>query len=162
MGINPARPAAALMAAVVAAYADAGVPIPQRQYLAPGPLAAWDGEHVAVTLAQTLPGTADNTNRPGAYPGRGVGSVALPRATYDARVLRCVPTLDSSGDPPSVEELTACTELLLADLGVLLDASYRWAAKQPPGIVVTVGQATPLGPEGALAGYAVHCTASLV
>lgn len=160
MGINPGGPAARLMRAVLDTYRDAGVALPERQYLAPGPLAAWDGEHLAVTVSGVLPGTSDATSRPGALPGRGVGSMTTPRATYDARMLRCIPTLNDHGDPPTAEELTECSETLLRDLGLLLDAAYAWSASEAPGIVVTVGQATPLGPEGALAGYAVHCTVS--
>ena len=160
MGINPGPLAARLMATVLATYEKAGVELPERQYLAPGPLAAWDGPHLAVTLTGTLPGTSDTSARPGGLPGKGVGSMSIPRATYDARVLRCIPTLDDDGNAPTAEELTEATETLLRDLGLLLDAAYAWAAKENPNVTVTVGQATPLGPEGQLAGYAVHCTAS--
>lgn len=159
MGLNPGGPAAQLLRSCLDTYQAAGVEPPEAQYLAPGPLAAWDGPHLAACLVQVLPGTSDGTTKPGGWNGNQVGSVSTPRAMYEARVLRCIPTVDDNG-PPHPDAITDAAQTLLVDCGLLLDAAFAWANALPLGTKVTVGQATPLGPEGGLAGYSVQCVAS--
>lgn len=154
--MDPLAPATRLLAAMVTEF---GAALPARYYLAPGPLAAWDGEHLAVSCTQVLPGTSDSSARAGGLPSRHAGSMQIPRAVYEARILRCVPTVDDSGQPPSAAAIQAASEGILADLGLLLAGVYRFLGDSPQG-VATAGQADPLGPEGGLSGYRVVVTYS--
>jgi hypothetical protein len=154
--VDALAPALRLLDAVVAEF---GAAAPDRRYLAPGPLAAWDGEHLAVSCTQVLPGTSDSSGRAGGLPAHQAGAMQLPRAVYEARVLRCFPTVDDSGHPPTGAAIQAASETILADLGLLLAGVYRFLGASPQG-VATAGQAEPLGPEGGLAGYRVVVTYS--
>jgi hypothetical protein len=152
--IEPLAPAERLLAAMVTEF---GAAVPARRYLAPGPLAAWDGEHLAVSCTQVLPGASDSSARAGGNPSRQAGSMQMPRGVYEARILRCVPTVDDGGRPPTAEAIHAASVALLTDLGLLLQGVYRFLADSPQG-VATAGQADSLGPEGGLAGYRVLIT----
>lgn len=158
MTTNPRPPAERLLAAMVAEFGDT---IPARHYLAPGPNAAWDGEHLAVSVVQLLPGTSDASGKPGGHPGRQAGSMQISRVVLEARILRCLPTLDDAGRPPSAAAIQSSASGLMDDLGTLLDGAYQFL-KASPQTVATIGQADPLGPEGGLGGYRVVVTVSPV
>lgn len=158
MGIVATGHAERLLAALLAVYDEARVELPTRRYLAPGPMTAWDDEHAAVYLTSTLPGSSDRANTPGGHPARGAGAQSTPRGAYEARVVRCIPTLDDDGAAPPADAITSSARELLRDVGLLLDAVYRFAGEAPLGSVATPGQAQPLGPDGGLAGWSVTVT----
>jgi hypothetical protein len=153
--ISPLAPAQRLLAALVTEF---GAALPARNYLAPAPLAAWDGEHLAVSLSQVQAGTSDRSTATG-FPSRYNGAVQVPRGVYEARILRCVPAVDDLGHPPSAEAVQASSEALLGDLGLMLAGIYRFLDASPQGLA-TAGNAEPLGPDGGLAGWRVPVTYS--
>lgn len=156
MTLDPAKPATALLNALVAEFAASA---PKRVYLATGRGTAWDCEHLSVSLVQVLPGTSDASARAGGLPSRQAGSMQIPRAVFEARILRCYPTFDNQGKPPTAEAIHAASQGLMLDAGRLLAGVYRWLASERQG-VATVGQVDALGPEGALAGFATVVTYS--
>lgn len=158
--IDPGAPARRLLATVEQTYTGAGVDLPQRRYLLAGNAAgaAWDDEHLSVSLNAVMPGPAPS-DQGIAVAARQVGTV-LPRATYEIRILRCWPTVGDDGTPPSPEEITAAAGPLLRDAGLLLEALYAYAKADRSNGTMTVGEIAPLGPEGGLAGYAAVITLS--
>jgi hypothetical protein len=158
VSISPRPPAERLLAALVTEF---GASIPDRHYLAPGPNAAWDGEHLAVSIVQVLPGSSDASSRAGGFPSHQAGSMQIPRVVMEARILRCIPALDSSGRPPTAAGIQTAAAGLMDDLGLLLDGAYRFL-KDSQQSVATIGQADPLGPEGGLGGYRVVVTYAMV
>lgn len=155
MTISPLAPATRLLNALVTEF---GAALPARYYLAPSPQAAWDGEHLAVSLSQVQAGTSDRST-PGGLPSRYHGNTQVPRAVYEARILRCVPAVDDIGNPPTVAAIQTSSEALLVDLGLMLAGVYRFLADSPQGLA-TAGNAEPLGPDGGLAGWRVPVTYS--
>jgi hypothetical protein len=141
---------------VETSYANAGRTLPERRVLVPGApgVIAWDCEQLTVALASiTTGGTVASVNiLPQLGSGAGVG--LLRQATWAIQVVRCSPTPDEDGNPPSVDELTAAADLQLDDAGMLSQALVNLVAAQlhpewlPPGGVVNAGQVATLGPEG--------------
>lgn len=159
-GPDPAAPAARLLAAVEQHYAAHDVALPERRYLLAGNAAgaAWDDEHVSVSLNAVQPGPAPTSQRTTLAPAQ-VG-VVMPRGVYEIRILRCWPTVDDDGQPPTAEEITAAAVPLMRDAGLILGALHAYAAADRTAGTMTVGEVAPLGPLGGLAGYAVVITLS--
>ena len=135
------------LAVVVDAFAAALVELPERQYVAPGLIVAYDCEQVTVAVQQVgtgIPGT--RANRPIANcPPTKMG-------TFRVEIVRCTPVLDENGEPPSVADLVANAKLLLKDLDVL-ESAFR--AHPPvltgPGEPIFVSAAQPVTAEGGMA-----------
>lgn len=159
-GPNPAAPAARLLAAVEAHYQSLGVALPARRYLLAGNAAgaAWDDEHVSVSLNAVQPGPSPASQRTALAPHQ-VG-VVMPRGVYEIRILRCWPTVDDDGDPPPAEDINAAAVTLMRDAGLILGALHAYAAADDTAGIMTVGEVQPLGPLGGLAGYACVITLS--
>lgn len=158
--LDPAVPAARLLAAVEAHYAAHQVALPERRYLLAGNAAgaAWDDEQVTVSLNAVQPGPAPNSQRTN-LPGHAVG-VVLPRGVFEIRILRCWPTVDDDGQAPPADAITAAAVATMRDAGLILGALHAYAAADRGNGTMTVGEIQPLGPLGGLAGYAVVITLS--
>ena len=137
--------AAHVLDVVAAGLTDAGVDVPERRYVAPGPLPAWDCEQLTVALVRpAVPGT----------PGREVARsrpCGGPRfVEVRVELVRCAPVGDGE-EPATVEELTACAQGLSADVEALrkaLDDPVALVGR--PGPTTLVGPVTTTGPEGGL------------
>lgn len=81
--------------------------------------------------------------------GRSFGGYA---ATITVGVVRCVPVLSDSGDPPSAAEIEASAAVVLADLSLVGGALAVWAAATQTCRYVTLGRGAPIGPEGGVGG----------
>lgn len=158
--LDPSVVAGRLLATVEAHYAAAGVKLPERRYLLAGNAAgaAWDDEHVSVSLNAVQPGPTANSQRTSL--GSGQVGVVLPRGVFEVRILRCWPTVDDDGECPSAQEITAAAVPLMQDAGLLLGVLHAYAAADWTGGTMTVGEIAPLGPLGGLAGYAAVITLS--
>lgn len=133
-----------LLAVVVKGYNEAGVPLPDVQYVAPGAIAAYDGEQLTVNVARILPG------RPGATDPYEYATFAQFMVQLNAVVVRNCPSFDESGNAPSPTDLQDAAETNLLDVttmtGVLLAAQQN-ALLVDRGIPWTYDVST-YGPEG--------------
>jgi hypothetical protein len=164
------RPVAqGLLAVVVDHYADAGVALPERRVIVPGApgVVAWDCEQVTLALANIATQSGVG-NRISLVPQTGgPASVGLARlATWAIQVVRCTPTSDDDGNPPSADKLDEAAAMALDDAGLLSQCLVELASLTPGtrpwlpiGAVINAGQVTPLGPEGGFQG--IEATASI-
>jgi hypothetical protein len=158
-----------MLTAVVAHFDANAWDLPERRYLAAGSpnILAADDEHLAVALDGIASGATGVTgNRGFGTLSRAAGTQHPPRATLAARLMRCVPTIDDSGEPPTAVELHEAGERLLLDPGRLLDALFVWRetelAPLNPNPQVDIGNVEVIGPMGGVAGYKVPITISPV
>jgi len=138
-----------LLAAAEAAVdvARTGNPNPDRVYVAHNE-PAWD--------------VCDGTGQLSVYVGPIIstqvtlGNVCQvrPAAPFCVTLLRCVPTMNDDGTPPSAAELTTSAGVLNSDIWSLLNGLYDFATDLGCDMV-DVGEALPLGPDGGLAGWRV-------
>lgn len=141
--------------------------LPERRYLAAGSpnILAADDEHLAVALSAMAAGTTGVAGSVGQL-SRAAGAQGPPRATITARLMRCVSTIDDSGEPPTAVELHADGLRLLADPGRLLTALFAWRLSEleafNPNPTVEIGNVEVIGPMGGLAGHAVPIVISPV
>jgi hypothetical protein len=104
----------ALLAACVAALATTDAGVPERQFVSAGQPAFDCGDFVAVQ-SLTL-GLADTQPlQPMLQPAQRVHSVSLNLTTLIAYAIRCVPTLDTRGNPPTAAALTAAARVTNQD-----------------------------------------------
>lgn len=150
--------AALCLQVVTDAWDDAGdpapVPLPTRQYVVPGVIAAYDCSQLVVTVVGVGYG------QPGQALGVPVAQCApLLYATYRVEVVRDVPTVGGNGRPPSADKLDAAARTTLRDLDMLhralVNAREFLAGGGDPdrgrGIPVVVSNAVPAGSDGGLA-----------
>jgi hypothetical protein len=136
------------------------MPVPQRQYVAPG-LLAWDGPGLCVTL-----GTAADQGVPGMPNSQSTPSVhALEfAATFYVQLTREVVSLDPEGTTadsmiPSAEALN--DEGLQAMRDAVALKKVAVSIKKSGGVVLTtegfiIGPVTTLGPQGNLAAVRIQ------
>ena len=118
------------------------------QFLAPGAQVAWDnccedgggGGQLWVRAVNVLPGwpRQDNEQKCG---------IRLATAVLAVGVIRCAHTLDDQGNSPTPAEMTSDTTRIMEDMEDMLSGvmeNYEWT--------YTMGQWTPLGPDGGCAG----------
>jgi hypothetical protein len=103
-----------LLAACVAALATTDAGAPDRQFVSAGQPAFDCGDFVAVQslmlgLAETQP------LQPMLQPAQRVHSASMNLATLVAYAIRCVPTLDARGNPPSAAALSAAARVTNQD-----------------------------------------------
>jgi hypothetical protein len=148
-----------MLTGIVTHFDARGWDLPERCYLAPGsPNAlADDGEHLVVALESLGTGAAGATGGAGIL-SRAAGSQGPPKATFAARLIRCI-------DPSAVPETESIHEdglRLLRDPGRLLDALYVWRQTElealNPNPMVDIGQVDVIGPMGGLAGHMAKVT----
>lgn len=159
--IDPAGPAKRLLAAVEARFARIDRPLPERRYLLAGNAAgaAWDDEHVSVSLNSVQPGAAagsERTSGPSAHVGRAV----MVRGIYEIRILREWPGLEDDQSVPTADEITTASDLAMGDAGEILQALYEFGENDPARADMNIGEIQPLGPLGLLVGYSVVVTIS--
>lgn len=148
----------ALLTAIVAAYTDAGVGLPEHRFVSAGP-PAWDCELVAVwpegTFSQEGNVTTDALNPYTQGVGLGFGG-----AGWACLVLRCVPigTVNPQTRkpvPPSAAELHASGVAMATDAQLLRNALAVGvkAGTLPRCNTVAVLGGLPLPPSGGYAGW---------
>lgn len=148
-----------LLDLVVDGFTQAGITLPEAQYLAPGVMPVWDGEQVTVQLVRLFPGN----------PGQDIGTYqrppgALLSVEYVILILRSTPVLDGNLVWPGPDDLNASAvsnwgDLLL--LGAILEAAVADDAIVDAGVPITVNPVQPVGTEGGLVGVQATVAFSL-
>lgn len=144
-----------LLGEAITALTCAGIAPPELQYVGFG-LIPWDCELLAV-----------NINPPGFLPlDRSRSSCQIaPIATFVLTDLRCYPTQDEQGNPPSAAEMEVASAAIYADLWVLQRTLARHTADGTLfGAAVAcqdtkMQQAAILDPAGGLGGFTFSITA---
>jgi len=155
-----------MLAAITAHFTANDWDLPERRYVAAGSpnILAADDEHLAVALSSMTSGAG--AHQAFGTLSRAAGTQGPPRATITARLMRCVPVIDDSGEPPDAAELNEAGVRLLRDPGRLIDALYTWRQTElqalNPNPQVEIGNVEVIGPMGGLAGHAVPVTISPV
>lgn len=151
VGIDPQTPfmlASAVKLAVVAGYAAAGLTLPAMQHVVPG-VPAYDCEMLAVQLEAAFAheGALQNVDAEPRFPGAAHG---MRYGRFAVFLVRCVPTFNSQGNPPSVVDNEAAAMTVLQDSVMVFNSvlaaqlqgllpgcssvSYEsWAAIEPSG-----------------------------
>lgn len=142
-----------LFDSVVAHYADEMADLPERRYISDG-LIARDCEQFVVQIARTYSGT------PTALATGATSGLATRTAVLRAEIARCSPVTGDSGSPPSPEAIMQSADLIHSDHDDLIDAARKFA-KDSGCDPIAVGDATPFGPEGGIAGWAVEVRAQI-
>lgn len=123
---------------------------PERHYVSDGPLVAWDCEQVVVT-AETMTGHAGDVSVEDQSP---IGCLVMRAALLGVWVVRCAPTMDDDGDPPSAAAIDTNAAVMLQDplmVANALVAAYRAGTlSHCHGISLQGWQG--IGPEGGLTG----------
>lgn len=157
--------AAALLACVRATLAVTVAGVPDRVCLVPGEL-AWDECDcglLAVTVGRVYPSSTFPTDV--SLDPRQV-DCAPPYTVADVTVtvLRCAPTVDEAGNPPTCDDLAAAAATWRADAAAVLTG----VACCLPDLVdagrieqYRIGDLTPLGPEGGCMGSELRVTIGL-
>jgi len=128
-----------LLEAVVGIFAQANVPLPQRQYWMTG-RPAEDCEQVVVSLLQVYLGTpGDQATTP--------RQCSDPRsAVYNISITREVPVSQQNGNPPTPASLQAASEWAAVDAWLLIDNLKSFdSAFSGKGIIATVLVDDPQG-----------------
>lgn len=153
---------------VTAWYEQANVPLPLRGVVVPGAPGqiAWDCEQVTVALSTITTGSGTGQVNVTPQLGTNAGMGLIRYATWAVQVVRCSPTPDDEGNPPSVDQLDGAAQSSLTDAGLLSQAMIGLASQSPGSIdwlpiggVVNAGQVGTLGPEGGF--QAVEATLTL-
>lgn len=146
--------ARAVLQQIVQAYLEAEQDLPERQFVAPGALPAWDCPQLTVTvqaLTRGVPGSQDQRPLSSCPPMRYARlHLELVRSTVVQR----------SNAVPAADKLEAAAKEVLRDLNLVEHAladgraviAGRGEAGRGLGIPVYIGNVTPLGPEGKLVG----------
>lgn len=137
-----------LLEAAATALACEGIDPPGFQYVGHGVI-PWDCELLAVAVDPALFAPLDI--------GRSTCQVQ-PKVTLQLTILRCWPTQDELGRPPTAAELTAAAEALNADLWVLQRHLARHTAdgslfSQVTCQSIRLGAVTTLSPQGGFGGW---------
>lgn len=137
--------AARLLTVVNDGFTAAGVTLPERQYVGPGVIVAYDCEQLTVVctaIGSGVPGRRANLPIAGCREQR-LGS-------YRIELVRCVPVIDDSGNPPPPAALQASAQATLRDLD-LLESTVRAALTAVTGgDPVFISAAAPVTAEGGL------------
>lgn len=108
-----------VLAAVVAGYVTAGVELPERQLIAPS-LPVWDCELLAVHVERQF-SYAGNLASEVVEPLTDAPGFALRGAVIAVHLIRCVPSQDDDGNPPTAAAETAAAETILRDSQLLVN-----------------------------------------
>lgn len=146
-----------LLASVVDVFADAAIELPDRQYVTSGEVAFdCDDGQLVVSAQRIFRGNANEAQ----------GDVKLGASRsvdLDIYLMRCVPTPDDEGNPPSGAALAAAGMAQLVDAwtlfrGVLKNkASFSDACSS-----MNVAECVAVGPEGGLGGWRMRLSVELV
>lgn len=142
--------------------------MPARQYIHAGQVAYdFGGEDEDCTSLLVVTWTRSYTGNPGDEFGDVPLKCELPRsAQFEVHLIRCVPTLDHDGNPPTAEMLTDAAIQILNDHRALSNAIYKaYKAGELVPVAcgaVGLGEAIPYGPEGEAGGVIQALTVGLV
>lgn len=115
-----------LLDAVTSHYTSKGVGLPLRQYVANGP-PVYDCEQLTVFCERT----AGYEEDPAAAISRhhaGMPGWAMRAGYYAIGLVRCAPTIDDQGKPPSVDRESGSAQEIMRDAGLMLNGlitAYR-------------------------------------
>lgn len=146
-----------ILSAAASALNDAGAGA-GLVHLAPGSSVAWDnccegGGQLWLRVLEIYPTAGLSSpfpSRDSSQPG-GCGVVQL-AVHLGLGIVRCTPTLDDHGNPPSGEAMTGSALEMVDDMRVLLEV-VACAVKTLPGVAnAKVGRWVPQGPDGGCAG----------
>jgi hypothetical protein len=140
---------------------ELGIATPERQYLAPGANVVFDCEQLTIRIARIIPGV-QGADTP--YP---VVTHSKLRKTAELFVtlVRCVPSMNDDGSPPSVADYTAAAEVSFNDamaLRIALENIEHQHLLVPRNVSVTVGQLNTMGPLGGFAAVEMMYSVELV
>lgn len=163
-----AHTAQRLLQAVQKGFADAGVPLPDRQFLYAGaqPPADFDSQDadqpglLAVGIGPLIPG------QPGAMVS---GAVMAQRTEHSGQLLvwimRAVHTVTQQQQLPTPDDMTADAVTVMTDTAILLGAlenARRDHAVVGRNVAYSVGQVTPVTALGGYAGVSASITVDLI
>lgn len=143
---------------VSAGLTAAGAEAPARQYVADGNLVAWDCEQLVVAVASTYSHQGDVASE-----FAGVMAMVPRAADLEVWLVRCCPTPDDDGEPPSADDIDASAAVVLADPMVIVEC--LWKAYEAgdlascKGLVFRRWQA--VGPSGGLTGGVMRLSVNL-
>lgn len=145
---------------------------PERACVVPG-VAAWDDcdgscqglgncGQLTVNVARIYPTSnfpaADNT----VLGLRGCTPPTTTAAEFVITLLRCTPTLDDQGCPPSCEAMAASAKVLYTDMAIVSNALVcRLPGTGPRGRRFVLGQSKILGPDGGCVGVEQRVTVAV-
>jgi hypothetical protein len=137
-----------------------GVTIPDRVYCAPGADLVFDCEQMTVHLSRIISNFQGNDSP---YPAP--HAIRRKSAEFYVTLVRCVPTMEEDGEPPSPAGLTTSAGVIMNDamaLRVALETIDAQHSLVPRNIPTTVGQLNTIGPLGALAATQIVYTVEVV
>lgn len=141
--------AAATLGLLEQGFVAADVDLPDRRTVIPGATSVWDCEQATVSVVRVAVG----------IPGRELGAQIrncppLRFTTLRIEIVRCTPTQDDQGDPPTAQALDASARQLLRDMDVMDRTARTWqglAEFGGPGVPIAMAGAVPVEPQGGLA-----------
>lgn len=155
-----------MLAEIVQRLTAAGIPVPTRRYIHAGEIAHdFAGGDCAEALVVSWGGSFQG--QPGAESSGSPMKCAVPlSAGFTIALLRCVPTLNSHGDPPSADALQDAGVDILTDAmtlpAVIVDAQLDGELVPIGCSLVGLGDVSPIGPTGQVGGTVVNLLVSLV
>lgn len=152
--------AEAILAEFAAGLTEAGIEVPSRRYLNPGSLVAWDEPQLTIAILRIFAG----------QPGKAMSQPVLPGAiqrsvSLGILFLQTVPSLDASAGLPATDKLDAAGLViaqLAADFWSIAVALWTAGKLTPLNADVLLGDVTPVGPQGGLAGVSIEIQMSLL
>lgn len=150
--------AALLLSLIGTGYGESGVALPQRQYVTPGVVPAYDDPQLTVSVLAVRVGVIGTTI---GAPIRECGNVRY--VSLRAELIRCTPAVEGDGAAPTAAALLDSAKEVLRDLELLHSIVYssrgalagKGDAHLGVGLPVAMSGSTPLGPDGGLAGVRV-------
>ena len=144
-----------VLACACAALDDfSACPCPCRKYVAAGP-PVWDNCCPDGQLTVHL----DRLYVAGNYPAAAGGSIVCSAplaADFTVSLIRCHPTVDDNGDPPSLVVLDNAAHQIHTDLYVMLNALICCLAAKKKSQPFTVLSANIVGPNGGCVGATIR------
>lgn len=143
-------------------FAEAGVDLPERQYIAPGGPrdVAWDCPQFTVALGGIGWGQAIDASQPSPRAGLPMSVAAMRHAVFAIQIVRCTPVAPPRQSFPSVAELHAAGNEFLRDAGLLSQALVTLVAQLRQSLsresLAQAGAVEPIGPDGGF--HAVEST----
>lgn len=119
-------------------YTAAGIPLPERRYVANGALSAVDGEQVVVMFGGVYVGL------PGNEMMTPVGYDDARSITFNVELWRYIPALTASGNAPSTAVIAAASEEVMHDAWLLLEAAFA-SDQTGTGVIARSGVNEPQG-----------------
>lgn len=159
-----------ILDALISELEMAGITVPSRRYIHSGEVAHdFSSENCGEAFIVAWGGSSQGTVVEGQAAGilSQVIKCATPMsARFVIVLLRCVPTIDDDGNPPSATSLQESGEQVLADAmtlpAVAIDAHLRNELTGIGCSLAGISQVAPIGPFGAVGGTAMELFVGLV